>query len=61
MSVIKYAVEVLKVKHIIVTGHYDCGGIKATIQKQSFGIIDGWLRNIKGIYLRDDHLYPSNG
>ncbi|WP_028865176.1 carbonate dehydratase [Psychromonas aquimarina] len=52
MSVIKYAVDVLKVKHIIVTGHYDCGGIKAAMQKQSFDLIDGWLRNIKDIYVK---------
>lgn len=52
MSVIQYAVDVLKVKHIIVTGHYDCGGIKAAMQKQSFDLIDGWLRNIKDIYVQ---------
>lgn len=52
MSVIKYAVDVLKVKHILVTGHYDCGGIKVAMQKQSFESIDGWLRNIKDIYVQ---------
>lgn len=52
MSVIKYAVEVLKVKHIIITGHYDCGGISAAMDKHSFGVIDAWLRNIKDIYTR---------
>lgn len=52
MSVIKYAVDVLKVKHIIITGHYDCGGIKAAMKKQSFDLIDGWLRNIKDIYVK---------
>lgn len=52
MSVIKYAVDVLKVKHIIVTAHYDCGGIKAAMQKQSFDLIDGWLRNIKDVYVQ---------
>lgn len=52
MSVIQYAVDVLQVKHIIVTGHYDCGGIKAAMQKQSFDLIDGWLRNIKDIYVK---------
>lgn len=52
MSVIKYAVDVLKVKHIMVTGHYDCGGIRAAMQKQSFDLIDGWLRNIKDIYVK---------
>jgi len=52
MSVIQYAVDILKVKHIIVTGHYDCGGIKAAMQKQSYDLIDGWLRNIKDIYVK---------
>ena len=51
MSVIKYAVDVLKVKHIIVTGHYDCGSIRAAMEKQSYELIDGWLRNIKDIYI----------
>jgi carbonic anhydrase len=52
MSVIQYAVDVLKVKHIIVTGHYDCGGIKAAMKKQSYDLIDGWLRNIKDTYVK---------
>lgn len=51
MSVIKYAVDVLKVKHIMVTGHYDCGGVRAAMEKQSFELIDGWLRNIKDVYV----------
>lgn len=50
LSVLQYAVEVLKVKHIIVCGHYGCGGIKAAMSNQSFGIINKWLRNIKDIY-----------
>tara|TARA_R110001583_G_scaffold171966_1_gene325715 strand:- start:8622 stop:9251 length:630 start_codon:yes stop_codon:yes gene_type:complete len=51
MSVIKYAVDVLKVKHIIVTGHYDCGGVRAAMEKKSYELIDGWLRNIKDVYV----------
>lgn len=50
LSVIQYAVDVLKVKHIIVCGHYDCGGIKAAMDNQEHGLIDNWLRNIKDIY-----------
>ncbi|MBA4197242.1 MAG: carbonate dehydratase [Chitinophaga sp.] len=50
LSVLQYAVEVLKVKHIIVCGHYNCGGIKAALTNHSFGIINKWLRNIKDVY-----------
>lgn len=50
LSVLQYAVEVLKVKHIIVCGHYGCGGIKAAMTQHHFGIINHWLKNIKDIY-----------
>jgi len=50
LSVIQYAVEVLKVKHIILCGHYGCGGIKAAMDSCEHGLIDNWLRNIKDIY-----------
>ena len=50
LSVLQYAVEVLKVEHIILCGHYGCGGIKAAIDKQSLGLINKWLRNIKEVY-----------
>lgn len=50
MSVLQYAVENLKVKHILVCGHYGCGGVKAALSNESHGIIDGWLHNIKNVY-----------
>lgn len=50
LSVLQYAVEVLKVKHIIVCGHYGCGGVKAAMTNHNFGIINKWIRNIKDVH-----------
>ena len=47
LSVIQFAVEVLKVKHIIVCGHYGCGGVKAAVEDQDHGLINNWLQHIK--------------
>lgn len=49
LSVVFYAVKVLKVKHVIVCGHYGCGGVKAAMSTDKFGFIDGWLSNIKNV------------
>ncbi|MDP4537724.1 carbonate dehydratase [Alkalimonas collagenimarina] len=50
LSVLQYAIDILKVKHIIVCGHYGCGGINAAMNKQRVGFVDNWLRNIKDVY-----------
>ena len=50
LSVIQFAVEVLRVKHVIVCGHYGCGGIKAAMEDKDHGLIDNWLRHIRNVH-----------
>ena len=49
LSVLQFAVDVLKVKHVIVCGHYGCGGIHAAVEKHSHGLIDNWLRHVQDV------------
>ena len=50
MSVINYAVTILKVNHIVVCGHYDCSGVRAAMQQADLGVLNPWLRNIRDVY-----------
>ena len=61
LTVINYAVEVLKVKHVMVTGHYGCGGVKAAMENNKMGLIDYWLRNIRDVYYANQAEMDSIG
>lgn len=54
LSCIQYAVEILHVKHIILCGHYGCGGVKAAMQDNQLGLIDNWLRHVKDVYQKHE-------
>ncbi|UJF20940.1 carbonate dehydratase [Shewanella sp. OMA3-2] len=61
LSVLQYAVDVLKVKHIMVVGHYGCGGVKAAMQNQRLGLIDNWLSHLRDIHrIHQDELTNLN-
>lgn len=59
LSVIQYAVDVLSVMHIIVCGHYGCGGVAAAMQTREFGLIDNWLRHLKDVYQKHEAMLNS--
>jgi carbonic anhydrase len=61
LSVLSFAVEYLKVKHVIVCGHYGCGGVKAALSSHRYGVLDEWLRQIKDVYHENHDILNAVG
>jgi carbonic anhydrase len=61
LSVLQYAVDVLRVEHVIVCGHYGCGGVQAAYRRSSLGLIDNWLRHVQDVRDRHDRLIARAG
>jgi carbonic anhydrase len=61
LSVLQYAVDVLKVRHVIVCGHYGCGGVRAAYDRGTFGLVDNWLRHINDVRNKHADLLPADG
>ncbi len=60
LSVLQFAIDILKVKHIIVCGHYGCGGVRAAMEDRPHGLVDNWIRSIRDIYLQNRKLLAGS-
>jgi carbonic anhydrase len=61
LSVLQFAVDVLRVKHVMVVGHYGCGGVRAALDADKFGLIDNWLRHVRDVYAAHKPLVDAAG
>ncbi len=59
LSVLQYAIEILNVKHVIVCGHYGCGGVRSAMEEKSHGLVDNWIRSIRDTFLKNQHLFAG--
>jgi carbonic anhydrase len=59
LSVLQFAIESLKVKHIIVCGHYGCGGVRAAMEDTPHGLVDNWIRSIRDLYLKNPESFEG--
>jgi carbonic anhydrase len=59
LSVLQYATDILKVKHIIVCGHYGCGGVRAALEDRPHGLVDNWIRNIRDMYIKNRPMFSK--
>ena len=59
LSVLQYAIDILQVKHIIVCGHYGCGGVRAAMEDKPHGLVDNWIRSIRDTYLKNRETFGA--
>ncbi|MCF7806056.1 MAG: carbonate dehydratase [Simkaniaceae bacterium] len=59
LSVLQYGIDYLNIEHVIVCGHYQCGGVAAAMENEQFGLVDNWLRNIRDVYAREKELLDA--